>query len=97
MRALPAPRMDPRTLSFYERHAVAFADRDATAGPGVSRYFPLAFPAGARIADVGAGSGRDSALLVRAGSGCWSLEQRRCHGLRWPKYAEGRGERVSTE
>src|SRR5579872_7107352 len=66
--------MDPRTHSYYELHAAAFADRDATAGPGVTRYFPLAFPAGARIADIGAGSGRDAALLVQAGYDVRAIE-----------------------
>ena len=47
-----------------------------------------------RSASTGSMAARGS---CRARSRCWCLEQRRCHGLRWPKYAEGRGERVSTE
>ena len=33
----------------------------------VERYYPPAFPAGSRVQDVVAGSGRDLAALIRAG------------------------------
>lgn len=69
--------MDPRTLSYYERHAAELAERDerrASSSPGISRYFALAFPPGARVLDVGAGTGRDAALLARAGYDVRAIE-----------------------
>lgn len=67
--------MDPRTLSYYERHAAELAERDERrASSGVSRYFPLAFPPGARVLDVGAGTGRDAALLAREGYDVRAIE-----------------------
>jgi SAM-dependent methyltransferase len=67
--------MDPRTLSYYERHAPDLAARDEQrASSGISQYFPLAFPPGARVLDVGAGTGRDAALLARAGYDVRAIE-----------------------
>jgi len=72
--------MDPPTLAYYDRHASLLAARDAastSAGsplPGVSRYFPLAFPPGSRILDVGAGTGRDAALLASLGHDVRAVE-----------------------
>lgn len=69
--------MDPRTLSYYERHAAELAERDERrASSGISRYFPLAFgpPRRARVLDVGAGTGRDAALLARAGYDVRAIE-----------------------
>lgn len=59
--------VDLKTAEFYERHAADLAVRYESAPSPVERYYPLAFPAGSRILDVGAGSGRDLAALVKAG------------------------------
>jgi len=59
--------VDPKTAEFYDRHADDVAARYEAAPSPMERYFPLAFPAGSRVLDVGAGSGRDLAALVRHG------------------------------
>lgn len=59
--------MDAKTAAFYDQHAAEIAARYESAPSPVERYFPLAFPAGSRVLDVGAGSGRDLAALLRAG------------------------------
>lgn len=62
--------MDPRTFSYYSLNAAAFASRDALSSPlspGITRYFRLPSPEGCRVLDVGAGSGRDAAVLASRG------------------------------
>lgn len=59
--------MDPKTAAFYDRNAADIAAKYESALSPVERYYPLAFPAGCRVLDVGAGSGRDLAALIRAG------------------------------
>lgn len=67
--AAPAAQwdVDPKTAEFYSRHAAELAARYESAPSPVERYYPLAFPAGSRVLDVGAGSGRDLAALIKAG------------------------------
>ena len=59
--------VDPKTAEFYDRHATDLAARYESARSPVERYYPLAFPAGSRVLDVGAGSGRDLAALIKTG------------------------------
>ena len=59
--------MDPRTLAFYRTHAAELTERYEAVDSPVARYFPVAFVAGARVLDIGAGSGRDLAALLAAG------------------------------
>lgn len=59
--------MDPQTAEFYSRHAADVAARYESAPSPVEPYFAAAFPAGGRVLDIGAGSGRDLAALIRAG------------------------------
>ncbi|WP_206023485.1 bifunctional 2-polyprenyl-6-hydroxyphenol methylase/3-demethylubiquinol 3-O-methyltransferase UbiG [Rubrivivax sp. JA1026] len=66
--------MDPKTAEFYERHAAELAARYESAASPVEPYVPLAFPRGARVLDVGAGSGRDLAALLRAGIDGYGVE-----------------------
>jgi SAM-dependent methyltransferase len=66
--------MDQPTLDVYARGAGEFAKRyEAVASP-VARYFALAFPAGSRVLDVGAGSGRDLAQLLAGGFQAFGVE-----------------------
>jgi SAM-dependent methyltransferase len=59
--------VDPKTAAYYERNAAELSARYESARSPVERYFALAFPARSRVLDVGAGSGRDLAALLRAG------------------------------
>jgi len=59
--------VDPRTLAYYQNHAADLTERYEAVDSPVARYFPLAFVAGGRVLDVGAGSGRDLAALLAAG------------------------------
>jgi len=59
--------VDAKTAAFYDQHAAEIAARYESAPSPVEGYFPQAFHAGSRVLDVGAGSGRDLAALLRAG------------------------------
>jgi hypothetical protein len=59
--------MDDATAEFYARNAKVVAARYEAAPSSIARYFGVAFAAGSRVLDVGAGSGRDLALLRRGG------------------------------
>lgn len=66
--------MDPKTLAYYEAAGEQLALRYETVASPVSRFFRVAFPEGARILDVGAGSGRDLAALSAAGYDAFGVE-----------------------
>ena len=67
--------MDRQTLEFYERTAAETAAKYRAVDLGEwRRKFQESFPTGGRILDVGAGSGRDVALLTEMGFDVWGLE-----------------------
>lgn len=66
--------MDVQTFDYYARSSAELAERYESAESPVARYFSTAFPAGARVLDVGAGSGRDLAALVAAGFDGYGVE-----------------------
>lgn len=66
--------MDPKTLSYYETSGEQLAIRYESVASPVSKFFRVAFPEGARILDVGAGSGRDLAALSAAGYDAFGVE-----------------------
>ena len=66
--------MDLPTLDYYGTHAAELADRYDSVDSPVARYFAVAFAAGARVLDVGAGSGRDLAALLAAGFDAYGVE-----------------------
>ena len=71
---IASPAVDPKTLEYYEREAAALAARYEAMAGGVARYFPQAFPEGGRILDLGAGTGRDLAVLHEAGHEVYGIE-----------------------
>ncbi len=69
--------MDDETLNAYARHAADFIARDASVESPLARYFDVAFAglgAPPRILDVGAGTGREVAALLRARFDAWGVE-----------------------
>lgn len=66
--------MDEGTRRFYAENAASIAAKYEAAASPVERYFAAAFPPGGRILDVGAGSGRDLACLLRSGYQAYGVE-----------------------
>jgi len=66
--------MDDATAEFYARNAKDVVARYEAAASSIARYFGVAFAAGSRVLDVGAGSGRDLALLLRGGFEAFGVE-----------------------
>jgi SAM-dependent methyltransferase len=65
--------MGEQTAKYYEQNSDAAASRWEQA-QGAERYFRVAFPAGARVLDIGSGSGRDVAYLLRNGWDSYGIE-----------------------
>ena len=70
----PVTPLDTRTSAFYEFHASDVAARYEAVSSPVEPYFSAAFPAGSRVLDVGAGSGRDLARLHALGYDACGVE-----------------------
>lgn len=66
--------MDAATSEFYSRHARETAQRYESVESPVSRFFGVAFPAGSRVLDIGAGSGRDLVELLALGYEAFGVE-----------------------
>lgn len=66
--------MDAPTSQFYDRYIDEGAIRNEAAQSATSAYFERAFKAGGKVLDVGAGSGRDLALLRDMGFDAYGLE-----------------------
>lgn len=66
--------MDPRTIQYYDEHAEEVFALYEGAESGPARYFRLAFPPGAEILDIGAGSGRDLGILIRENYDAYGAE-----------------------
>ena len=66
--------MDARTLDYYQQHATELALRYDGVVSSIASYFSVAFPNGARVLDIGAGSGRDLAALLKSGYDAWGVE-----------------------
>lgn len=84
--------MDPGTREYYTQHADRLGDRHERARAGIDRYFARAFRPGSRVLDLGCGTGRDVALLVRKGLEAYGVEpvdaMRRVAVERHPDLAE---------
>lgn len=66
--------MDPTTLDYYARHAAEIAQRYEQVDSPLRNQFQVAFPRGARVLDIGCGSGRDAALLQSMGCDVYGAE-----------------------
>lgn len=66
--------MDSKTLAFYADNAADIARRYESVASPVERYFDTAFTLGARVLDVGCGSGRDAARLLARGYDAYGIE-----------------------
>lgn len=67
--------MDAATVNYYERHAAEVSAKYRGVDQSAwRRRFQEAFPVGGRVLDVGAGSGRDVALLLSLGFDAYGLE-----------------------
>lgn len=72
-RAVTAPL--PDTLDWYRAHAAQFAaDADAVDLSALRAEFLARLPGGARVLDVGCGSGRDAVAFQRAGCAVTAME-----------------------
>ena len=67
-------KMDEKTSQYYRSHATELTKRYDAVVSSVSRYFRVAFTEGARLLDVGAGSGRDMAMLQSMGYDVYGVE-----------------------
>ena len=72
--------MDPRTAQYYDENAEAVFARHQSVPSPVARYLKLAFPPGAEVLDIGAGSGRDVQTLIREQYAAYGVEP--CEPLR---------------
>ncbi len=66
--------MDAGTRAFYERYAATLDAQGEAALSAMSRRFAAADVAGARVLDVGCGSGRDVAVLLAMGADAYAVE-----------------------
>ena len=66
--------MDDRTVAFYETNANSIALRYESVASPVEHLFPMAFPHGARVLDIGCGSGRDATRLHANGYDVFGVE-----------------------
>jgi SAM-dependent methyltransferase len=66
--------VDAATAEFYSRNARETAQRYESVDSPVAQYFGVAFPAGARVLDIGAGSGRDLVGLLSLGYDAFGVE-----------------------
>lgn len=65
---------DQRTLDAYTARAADFAARANSVPSPLSPYFAIAFKPGARVIDVGAGTGREVAALLRERFDAYGIE-----------------------
>lgn len=66
--------VDADTAAFYSLRASDVVARYEAVGSPVAPYLSVAFPRGCRVLDVGLGSGRDLALLLREGYDAYGVE-----------------------
>jgi 2-polyprenyl-3-methyl-5-hydroxy-6-metoxy-1,4-benzoquinol methylase len=72
--------MDERTIRYYDDNAGEIYARYQGAESPIARYLKPAFPPGAELLDIGAGSGRDLQIMIREGYDAYGAEP--SNGLR---------------
>lgn len=72
--------VDLQTLQYYQQNAPDIFDRYNACVNGIDRYFPVSFPPGQKILDIGSGSGRDLLKLLELGHDAYGMEP--CEELR---------------
>jgi SAM-dependent methyltransferase len=66
--------MDQSTVAFYANNAVSVAARYESVVSGLSDHFSRAFHTNSKLLDIGFGSGRDLAALVKSGHDCYGID-----------------------
>ena len=66
--------MDPTTIAFYSNNASAVAARYESVVNSLSHHFSTAFHPKSKLLDIGFGSGRDLAVLVKSGHDCYGID-----------------------
>jgi SAM-dependent methyltransferase len=66
--------VDPQTAAHYETFGESLALRYEAVPSPVARFYRVAFPEGAKVLDIGAGSGRDLAALAASGYDAYGVE-----------------------
>lgn len=59
--------MDEQTIKYYQNNALEIFESYEQAKTGIAKFFTTAFPSGAKVIDLGAGSGRDMQILLDMG------------------------------
>ena len=66
--------MDQPTLAFYANNAATVTARYESVVSSLSDHFPTAFHPESKLLDIGFGSGRDLAVLVKQGHDCYGID-----------------------
>jgi len=66
--------MDALTAHFYDRYAAELSDATENRRSAMLPFIERAVPRGARVLDVGSGSGRDTAAMLDLGLNAWGIE-----------------------
>ncbi|KAB8041808.1 methyltransferase domain-containing protein [Janthinobacterium aquaticum] len=66
--------MDHMTAKFYESYVQQGAADSEASHSAISKYFQAAFKEGDKVLDVGSGSGRDLAVLIKTGVDAYGIE-----------------------
>jgi len=66
--------MDQQTLAYYSQNACRISQRYESITNGLASSFDAAFKVGARVLDIGCGSGSEMALLLRTDRDAYGLD-----------------------
>lgn len=66
--------MDKGTQAYYDSHADEVTDCYESVSGGIASFFPFVFKGGEKVLDIGAGTGRDAAALLRLGVDVHAVE-----------------------